>query len=369
MSDGVHDPGDPLMVTWVLAWVAHQLPNAPAHIFDANIFYPERNTLAYSESLLVPGSARRAAVLARRRADSDLQPGVPLGFRALRGGRRAAGAPADRPHRRRDSRRHRVRVSAVPHRSLRAPAAAADAVHSAGAVGVPSPARYRTRCATACCSGVFVACQMLSCMYYGIFLIPYMAVVCGTLLIASGSAAEAAADGAGGGRGDRDGHDGAGRPRVSRGAQSRGRARPAARSPRTARPGGTTWRRRRTTRSTARCSRASWIRSAGCSPDSSRSRSRSSALWPHRMYLGRRACAYGLGLLLAFDVSLGFNGVLYRGLYEYFLPFQALRIPARMGHHGRRSRWRCWPATAPPGSPAGSGRRRARRAALTSSAR
>ena len=23
MTDGVHDPGDPLMVTWVLGWVAH----------------------------------------------------------------------------------------------------------------------------------------------------------------------------------------------------------------------------------------------------------------------------------------------------------------------------------------------------------
>ena len=38
-----------------------------------------------------------------------------------------------------------------------------------------------------------------------------------------------------------------------------------------------------------------------------------------------------LGLILAFDVSLGFNGVIYRGLYDYFLPFKALRIPARMG--------------------------------------
>ena len=45
MSDGVHDPGDPLMVTWVLGWVAHQLPRAPAHLFDANIFYPERNVI------------------------------------------------------------------------------------------------------------------------------------------------------------------------------------------------------------------------------------------------------------------------------------------------------------------------------------
>ena len=56
MRDGVHDPGDPLMVTWVLAWVAHQLPSAPGHLFDANIFYPERNTLAYSETLVVPGA-------------------------------------------------------------------------------------------------------------------------------------------------------------------------------------------------------------------------------------------------------------------------------------------------------------------------
>src|SRR5205085_9732195 len=56
MMEGVHDDGDPLMVTWVLAWVAHQLPRAPAHLFDANIFYPERNTLAYSETLVVPGA-------------------------------------------------------------------------------------------------------------------------------------------------------------------------------------------------------------------------------------------------------------------------------------------------------------------------
>ena len=30
-------------------------------------------------------------------------------------------------------------------------------------------------------------------------------------------------------------------------------------------------------------------------------------------------------------MSLGFNGVIYRGLYDYFLPFKALRMPARMG--------------------------------------
>src|SRR5215470_11262387 len=55
LSDRVHDDGDPLLNAWALAWVAHQLPRAPAHIFDANIFYPERRTLAYSETVLAPG--------------------------------------------------------------------------------------------------------------------------------------------------------------------------------------------------------------------------------------------------------------------------------------------------------------------------
>jgi hypothetical protein len=55
LKDGVADAGDPLLNTWALAWVAHQLPYAPAHIFDGNIFHPERRTLAYSETLLAPG--------------------------------------------------------------------------------------------------------------------------------------------------------------------------------------------------------------------------------------------------------------------------------------------------------------------------
>ncbi len=54
MHDGLNDPGDPLLNTWALAWVAHQLPFAPAHLFDGNIFHPERRTLAYSETLLAP---------------------------------------------------------------------------------------------------------------------------------------------------------------------------------------------------------------------------------------------------------------------------------------------------------------------------
>jgi hypothetical protein len=48
------DTGDPLLSTWRLSWFAHQLPRDPLHLFDANIFYPEARTLAYSDSMLVP---------------------------------------------------------------------------------------------------------------------------------------------------------------------------------------------------------------------------------------------------------------------------------------------------------------------------
>lgn len=54
MNDHVADAGDPLLNTWALAWVAHQLPYSPSHVFDGNIFHPERRTLAYSETLLAP---------------------------------------------------------------------------------------------------------------------------------------------------------------------------------------------------------------------------------------------------------------------------------------------------------------------------
>jgi hypothetical protein len=46
--------GDPLLSTWRLSWVAHQLPRDPWHLFDGNIFYPEKNTLALSDAMIVP---------------------------------------------------------------------------------------------------------------------------------------------------------------------------------------------------------------------------------------------------------------------------------------------------------------------------
>jgi len=48
------DTADPLFSTWRLSWFAHQLPRDPRHLYDANIFYPEPRTLAYSDAMLVP---------------------------------------------------------------------------------------------------------------------------------------------------------------------------------------------------------------------------------------------------------------------------------------------------------------------------
>ena len=48
------DHADPLLSTWRLSWIAYQLPRDPLHLFDANIFYPERHALAFSDSMLVP---------------------------------------------------------------------------------------------------------------------------------------------------------------------------------------------------------------------------------------------------------------------------------------------------------------------------
>jgi hypothetical protein len=53
------DVPDAHMYLWTLAWDSHALLHQPRHLFDANIYYPYANTLAYSENLL--GSAFFAA--------------------------------------------------------------------------------------------------------------------------------------------------------------------------------------------------------------------------------------------------------------------------------------------------------------------
>jgi hypothetical protein len=53
---GRTDKGDGLFSIWVVAWVSHALTTSPTHLFDANIFYPEKDTLAYSEANVGAGA-------------------------------------------------------------------------------------------------------------------------------------------------------------------------------------------------------------------------------------------------------------------------------------------------------------------------
>src|SRR5689334_4340391 len=48
--------GDGLYTIWNVAWVARTLVADPLHLFDANIFFPHKATLAYSEANLLPGA-------------------------------------------------------------------------------------------------------------------------------------------------------------------------------------------------------------------------------------------------------------------------------------------------------------------------
>jgi len=54
-SAGRIDSGDGQFSIWNVAWVARTLVVDPRNLYDANIFYPHRGTLAYSEANLGAG--------------------------------------------------------------------------------------------------------------------------------------------------------------------------------------------------------------------------------------------------------------------------------------------------------------------------
>src|SRR5260370_21605996 len=56
MGTGVGNHDNPQFIIWRLAWVAHALITDPGHLFDGNIFYPARNTLAFSDAMMVEGA-------------------------------------------------------------------------------------------------------------------------------------------------------------------------------------------------------------------------------------------------------------------------------------------------------------------------
>jgi len=52
--DSVPDLGDPLFSIWRLGWVYHKLLGDPRPLFSPNIFHPHQHTLTYSDSMLLP---------------------------------------------------------------------------------------------------------------------------------------------------------------------------------------------------------------------------------------------------------------------------------------------------------------------------
>jgi len=53
-SGGRVDAEDGLFSIWSIAWVARTVVADPTELFHANIFYPHRNALAFSEANLLP---------------------------------------------------------------------------------------------------------------------------------------------------------------------------------------------------------------------------------------------------------------------------------------------------------------------------
>jgi hypothetical protein len=352
MRDAVHDDGDPLLNAWTLAWVAHQLPRAPARLFDANIFFPERWTLAFSETLLVPGLF--AAPLRWLGAGPVLVHNIVLlsGF-ALSGAGTAllvrlltgcggAGVVAGLvfaflPY----------RIAHFPHLQLQQTQClpfALWAFHRLLSTG---------RVRDGVLMGIFTAGQVLSCVYYGLFLVPYMGIVCVvTLLFRHRGEARTTNDE---------------RWLVPTSMIYRGLLLAAAITVTATAPLARAYLAARAVvgeRAAAEVAygSASW-RDYTIAPavnllyggTSSRIAEPEHALFPgfvavalallaltpfgspdvtRSLGTGRASptrAAYALGLILALDVSLGFNGLTYGMLYDYVVPFRSLRIPARMG--------------------------------------
>ena len=93
-SQVVADLPDTHLYIWTLAWDAYAFLHQPLHIFDANIYHPFANTLAYSENLI--GSAFFAApiIWLTGNVGAGHEPDGAHHLRALRHRRLPARAPA-----------------------------------------------------------------------------------------------------------------------------------------------------------------------------------------------------------------------------------------------------------------------------------
>lgn len=323
MGDAVHDPGDPLLNLWALSWVAHQLPIAPAHLFDGNIFAPERWTLAYSETLLAPAvvatpllwmGMSRILVYNLVFVSGFILSGVGTAL-LVRDLTRNIGASIVAG----------IIFAYLPFRFDHYPQLQ---LQQAEWIPLALWAFHRVmgsgRLRDGLWLGTFVVAQVLSCMYYGIFLASYLVVVGGALMLSNVSVARsrvrALAAGvvlaiallAPVGRA----YLGAREVVGERGADEI-----VARS--------ATWRHYLASPASNRL--YGWSAERFGAPERKLFPGlvavtlAAVALWPP--WSPVRAL-YALGLGFAFNLTLGFNAPMYRFLFEHVALFRALRIPA-----------------------------------------
>ncbi len=326
MNDRVNDVGDPLLNTWALAWVAHQLPFAPAHVFDGNIFHPEKRTLAYSETLLAPAVV--GAPLLYAGAGPILVYnllmfasfvftglGMALLVRELTG-HAAAGLIAG------------TMCAFLPYRFDHY--AHFQLLHMQW-IPLASRALHRLlndgRMRYGVALGLFVGAQGLTSMYNAIFLGTFLAVVGGVLLAVDPARARERW-----------------RPIVASMVvagvlvapvvivHARARDVVGERSRGDALGGSAEWRNFLAAPPNSYM-HARWSRPFGEAerklfPGVIALACAAIALWPP---WNRIRAAYVVGLLVSADIARGLNGWLYGWLFDYVLPFRSLRVPARMG--------------------------------------
>lgn len=81
-SAGRIDSGDGRHGVWNVAWVAHSLTTHPGSLFDANIFFPHQQALAYSEANIVAGVAAIPVWVATKNPYASYNTVVLLAFAA-----------------------------------------------------------------------------------------------------------------------------------------------------------------------------------------------------------------------------------------------------------------------------------------------
>jgi hypothetical protein len=323
--DSVPDLGDPLFSMWRMGWVFHQVQGDPRPLFDANIFYPEPLTLTYSDSMLLP-SLLGAPLLA-----IGLHPVIAYNILFVSGFALSAITTYLLVARITGSARagfiggllygfYPYRFEHYSHLELQMTQwmpLGLIALHR-----FTQTLRVRHAVAAALCA----VAQLYSAMYYGVFFPLYAAAIGGVLLLLS-------------------------RPPWRRllvpvgvgAALAIGLAVPLARpylSAQTAkgeRDAHTVTYYSATTSDYFRAHPRSALYGRRLLPDEYPER----ALFPGATPLvlsaialappiGAMRLAYLAGLLVAFDLSRGFNGRTYPGLYEHLLPIRGMRVPARV---------------------------------------